>query len=596
MKFPPTAGGRTIEARHLLLLGLIVLALLPALQMWHWVSTSWVPLPFWDEWHTPGSQFESWRRGTLTLTEMFSQHNESRLFFSRLLYFTLERFGGWDVRKEIRVVFFGVCALALLLLHLLRRTPGATPASTLVGWVLMMGICFAPVQVENFLYGIEIETFFPGFALLAAAAINLSRLSFRAKTLLNLGLAFVATYTFANGMLVWALAWPLPSPGESISRTRRGLWLGLYILVGAISIGCYFIGYHRPSYHPEFASPIARFWDLAHYVILWSGNYFASDFARPFPLGVAALSLFAAASVFVLWTTWRRGDWRTFYPWLLLGAFSCVTVVITALGRLGFGVEQALDNRYAAFSRYFYLALFGLFHAIHAGRVRSASPAARKAFLTGAGGLIALVALLWAGSFTKFAPLPAQHRKVRTHLLHALEWMEAIPDNPDLALILPFPDVLRSRALFLEKEGVLRLPFVHEPLASAVRKTPPAADGRHGVLDGAELQPDGKLRLSGWAWLPERHRPADCVVIGSVDGAGNFKPGTVLETGTKRPDLRNLRRSPQIYRAGFSQNVATTNFPLDARALKGWAIDLRAQKAWPLASTVPLPEAPRADR
>ena len=46
---------------------------------------------------------------------MFSQHNESRNFFPRLLYFTLQHFGGWDVRKEIRVVFFGVWALCLLL-------------------------------------------------------------------------------------------------------------------------------------------------------------------------------------------------------------------------------------------------------------------------------------------------------------------------------------------------------------------------------------------------------------------------------------------------------------------------------------------------
>ena len=146
--------------------------------MWHWVSTNWVPLPFWDEWHTPGSQFESLYRGTLTLKEMFSQHNESRNFFPRLLYFALEHFGGWDVRKEIRVVFFGVCALCLLLLDLLRRTPAQLPFPFWSAGLLMTFLCFAPVQVENFLYGIEIETFFPGFALLVAAAINLSAVSF----------------------------------------------------------------------------------------------------------------------------------------------------------------------------------------------------------------------------------------------------------------------------------------------------------------------------------------------------------------------------------------------------------------------------------
>ena len=80
---------RSLELRHLTAGALAVVAILPALLMWHLVSTNWVPVPFWDEWSTPGSQFESWCRGTLTLTELFSQHNEARLFFPRLLHFAL---------------------------------------------------------------------------------------------------------------------------------------------------------------------------------------------------------------------------------------------------------------------------------------------------------------------------------------------------------------------------------------------------------------------------------------------------------------------------------------------------------------------------
>ena len=297
---------------------LAMVAIVPAGLMWHWVSTSWVPLPFWDEWHTPGSQFESWKRGTLTLAEMFSQHNESRLFFSRLLYFSLEQFGGWDVRKEIRVVFLGVCALCLLLLHLLRRTPGATPISTLLGWTLITWTCFAPVQVENFLYGIEIETFFPGFAILAAAAVNLSRLSFRAKTLLNITLAFVATYTFANGMLVWALAWPLPSPNECESRPRRWRWLALYLRdwrdLGRLLL--HWISSALLSPAVRFAEraflgppPLHRSLERKLFRVGFSGSVRARN---------CALILYLSATGYAVWRCWRRDDWRTFYPWLLL--------------------------------------------------------------------------------------------------------------------------------------------------------------------------------------------------------------------------------------------------------------------------------------
>src|SRR6266516_2675803 len=100
----PSVRIRGINPRGLAVVLLAVVGFLPALLMWHWVSTNWFPIPMWEEWHTPGSQFASWCRGTLTITELFSQHNESRKFFPRLLYFALAALGGWDVRKEMRVL------------------------------------------------------------------------------------------------------------------------------------------------------------------------------------------------------------------------------------------------------------------------------------------------------------------------------------------------------------------------------------------------------------------------------------------------------------------------------------------------------------
>ena len=568
---------------------LALAAIAPAVLMWHWVSTNWVPVPYWDEWHTPGSQFESWYRGTLTLTEMFSQHNETRNFFPRLLYFALQYFGGWDVRKEMRVVFILVCLLCLLLLHLLRRTPGATPLSTLTGWIAMTFVCFAPVQIENFLYGIELETLFPGTAVVAAAAINLSRLSFRTKTLLNLLLAFVANYTFANGMLVWLLAWPLSSPNEIMSRRQRILWSTPYAVAGAISIGCYFIGYHRPSYHPPLASITARFLELAHYFVLWEGNYFSSPLVGPFLLGFTALSFLLGGALFAGYAIYRRGDWRTFYPWLLLGAYACASGTITAVGRLGFGVEQALSDRYAAFTAFFYVAFIGLCFAIYCTRVRPASAATRTLFLAGAGLLSGLTTLCWGLSLDKHRELLTAHHESRARCLRTLEWMEPIPDNPDLALIFPYVDELRERARLLEEHGVLRLPFVHGPLAAAVQEPPPPSDGAHGRIESCDFDAQGALQVKGWAWLPERNRRADCVVIGCENPAGVFKPLSVVETGVARSDLPAQMHNPHFYRAGFGRAVETTNILPGKAAIKGWAIDLRAQKAWPLASSCPIP-------
>lgn len=138
------------------------------------------------------------------------------------------------------------CTLCILLLLLLRRTPGITPISTSLRRALMVSLCFAPVQVENFLYGLQDEAFFPGAAVVAAAALNLSRVPFCKKILGNL-YSRVHSDVHIRERLLWGLAWPLPASNECISGGSRIRWYVTYAVSCAISISCYFIGYRRPS-------------------------------------------------------------------------------------------------------------------------------------------------------------------------------------------------------------------------------------------------------------------------------------------------------------------------------------------------------------
>ena len=113
-------------------------------------------------------------------------------------------------------------------------------------------------------------------------------------------------------------------------------------------------------------------------------------------------------------------------------------------------MQQALDNRYVAFSLFFYIALFGLYYAIYCSRVRFA--------FSGGPGLLSdkcgvgdrISDVIVGGILQKTVALLAAHHKQRIHLLHTLEWIEPIPDNPDLALIFPQVSALRERAALLE--------------------------------------------------------------------------------------------------------------------------------------------------
>lgn len=565
-------------SRRWLQIALTALAVLPAFWMWHVVASHWVRLPFWDEWHTPGQMLEAWAGGHLSFTELFSQHNESRKFFPRLLYLLIAALGGWDPRHEMRLLFASVCALALLLRHLLRQTPGATPLAVALTWPLLTLLCFAPVQAPNFLWGIQLEPFFPGIALLAAAAINLSALSFRAKTLANLTLALVATYTFANGMLLWLLAWPLPSPNEKTSLGGRRLWSALFAGAGMLAVGGYFVGYRRPGYHPSLAFHIGQLGELAHYFVLWIGRYFASDFFPPFALGLGALAIFLALTAFALWEGKRTGNWRTFYPWLCAGAYACGSGAITALGRVGFGVEQALEVRYTVFTLFFYLSVVGLAWAIYQARFRISRPAVRASAQTNAVWFAAILLLLWSLTFAPNLAAVTTGKQYRRHLLRALEWIEPIPHNPDLALIFPDVAVLRDRARRLAGHRILRLPFVRGTLAAQVQQAPDSAASMHGEIQSCVSDGQGHFQVRGWAWLPEKAHRADCVVVGWLDLSGHFQPANVFETGG------GVRGRPQ--EARFSGWLAA---PPGSPQLAGWAVDLHAEKAWPLGHALPVP-------
>ena len=274
-----------------------------------------MPLPDWDEWFSPGTLFMSYAKGTLSFSDFFLQHNESRKAFPYLLYITLAKFHGWDVRDAMAVTLLEVAVICGLLLWLFLRTTGATPITALVAFVLTTFLCFSPAQYDNFLWGLVFELFFPGLATILVALVNLSKLRFGVKTTINAIVALVATYTFTNGMLLWILGVPLPTAQESASKRARLLWYLIFALVGAATIFAYFVDYKRPPSHPPFHFGVLQ---LSHYLILWVGGYFNAAPVSPFGVGVIVLCLSMVALTNAIMMISRGANWRHFYPWFLI--------------------------------------------------------------------------------------------------------------------------------------------------------------------------------------------------------------------------------------------------------------------------------------
>jgi hypothetical protein len=539
---------------------------LPVLCACYFVWRHCVALPFWDEWNTPGAQLASWCRGTFTLSELWSQHNESRKVVPRLLYLPLFLFPGWDVRLGIALVMavagLGSVALYKLVTRTIRPAGARALAFALINLVL-----FSPRQYENFLYGIQWETFAPGFALVVALLVNLSGRSLGWKTVCNGALALLSTYTFANGMLVWVLAFPLAS-GSETSRTRKG-WRVAYVLAAIISVACYFISYRRPPLSPPPASIPNDAPALLHFFLIWIGSVFRTPSAMV--AGAVTLLLFLSLVVAaVRLTATDRRPFRSHYPWVVLGAYTLISGAAAALARLGFGFAMAADARYTVFTVLLVIATIGLAFTVY----QNLGDRARWKIVARFGGVVAGIVLLafWVATFTAERRILKKFTEYRNHLQLVLRWADAIPENPELAWLSPYPEMPQTIHTLAEHD-VLRPRLVSATLARAVNAAPRAENASAGVLEQAVPDGNGRLSVKGWTRVPGSDRPADCVVVG-LETTGRWRPLWVVGTRSSHGD--------------FSRFLLASEVVPDGVIVKAWAVDLEAERVYPLAGEIRL--------
>jgi hypothetical protein len=530
-----------------------------------------VPLPFWDEWDTPGAQLASWYRGTLTFAELCSQHNESRKLVPRLIYLPLFRLAGWNVQLALGLTLGAICLVSIGLYQLTRRTIHSATGA-LLAFTVMNLVLFSPRQYENLLNDLQWETFTPGLALIFALIVNLSRRSLAWKTICNAVLALVSTYTFANGMLLWLLAFPVVSGAGTSSRTTLLSRLA-YLFGAVISIGAYFIGYQHPPMSPPLASLFKDGAALIRFVFIWFGSVFRV--ASPATLGGIVVLMFLALAIIAAWLMVKRGEWKSHYPWLILGAYALISGAITAVARLGFTFAMATSPHYTVFTVSLYIAVTGLAFTVYE-QLRGSKNLERGGALLGA--VTALIlASLWASTFTAERRRLKKYTEYRRHLLLVLRWAEAIPRNPELAWMSPYSDTAQTIRTLAEHDA-LRPRLASKTLAQTVNATPAREVYNAGVLEQATPDGNGRFWVRGWAQVPDENRPADCVVVGWQTAAG-WEPRWVFEL--------NQRSSGSVSGARFLWPLIAS-VPASGATLRAWAIDLQRGQAYALAGAINL--------
>ena len=484
----------------------------------------------------------------------WAQHNEHRLFWSRILFWIdLKWLGGtgWP----LLVVIFAVMGLAALVFwSFLRDILGDDvhePIAGVIGFFIV-GMLFLWSQVENLAWSFEthfvLAQLIPlcAFYWLHRSTVDDGHSTRNFAVACCFGLAAIGA--MANGVVVL----PLMIAFALIMRQRA--WrIGVLAALSVAELAVYFVGYQSIKgpggslLGSLKSNPIG----MVKYVLVYLGDPFYQaarwwyfSYTAGLVIGAVAGLLLIGCSLWFAVRVLRQPRPSSARLGLL---FFILYVGGTALGaaggRLGFGWEQALASRYTTPTLMAWAALLVLFSPFIVARARLD----RRVIWFFVAAVVAMVPL-------QYAALRSQETVLFQRKVAALALALDVNDPKQIEVVYPVPD----RALAIAKVAVVRrLSVFGAPplrgLGQAVGShyatgTAAASEGR---LETTTPVADPRyVRVTGWIYDPGRGESPRSVAIVSQDS----RLVGYAFTGGSRPDLRGAF-GKAAYRAGLAGYV-----------------------------------------
>ena len=365
--------------------------------------------------------------------------------------------------------------------------------------------------------------------------------------------ATIATWSLANGMLLW----PLLLLAALLLGMRRSVLLVIALVAGG-NIGLYLYRYHRPGPTAEFPGLILAADRTLHYVAVYFGSTFVRHSSGWIPLLAGTAGLWVAVAI-IIRNLPQRGTSSLLQMELSLLMLLCIaTAFITASGRLHLGLEQATASRYQTFALLFWCSLgLSILFLLQQHRVpRSVIPSIPErsagksrdllfsnSFALGRGSSdggtpvqaaranafcgFLLVLMLGFATQVRLPLIDAQWRQLRLKRI-SLSLLTGVHDPAALADAYPDPQAVLRAAQYM-KDNHLSI-FAGDLYAQlgqpfdATYTVRPATDCS-GYISSTQLLPadDGEgLRITGYAWDKLSNRPAREIVAVTNDRISGY--------------------------------------------------------------------------
>jgi len=535
----------------------------PAIILW-FINSFSVNVPLGDQWALV-SLFKKNFTGQIGFEDLFALHNEHRIFFPKVIFVILASISRWNIRYELCFSVFLVLLTFFSLYKLSLLGAGKEPSiSNHLTNILTCILLFSTIQYENWLWGFQIPWFLINtclaVAILLIASSNNSpkRLYFAAIP------CFIASFSAAHGLLTWLAVIPLVASIKGSSKQRLiniTVWILLFIGTFTIySTG----GYHKPSHHPDALLFLKHPLGTLYYFFTLLGTPLVYNAITPTIVGTIIVGIILFSSFLLLAFYFINKSKSKFIldleaaSWISIGLFAIFFAFITTIGRLGFGIGQAMASRYTTCSILLIIA------AVHLARLSFS----RNGFIASI--LIGVICMNSVNQFPQAKALRQQRLAGET----CLEILKFIDDSEHSCLEtgpLPFPrtNQLRKLAGILEEIGFRKFPkdvsFINQPVNSHGHFVSPSTEGTLITISRY-----GTLNITGWASLPDSQELPKTVLFSYGSNKSFFADALV---NPDSPIVDKAPKSIQLNTVGWSADVSFKSLPLGETVIKAWVYE-----------------------
>jgi hypothetical protein len=539
-----------------------------------------------DQWDTPARVLVKAAQGNLSFSDLIAQHNESRKFFPRLLFIGLAYLTNWNVKYEMLVTFTLACLVSYNISYLSKKTLAYNFKKWLILVFISNLLIFSPIQWENWLWGIQLIVFVPIACITSCMVIAYSSVNYLTKLIACIMLSTISTFSYANGILCWIIVFPVLYLSVNLSpdKSNKQKWLiSAWVAGFAFNAILYFYNYKKPGYHPSFSESVAH--------PLQAVSYFLSFLGAPLGLGNlvigqivgAVLILFFGFACLYLLKSWQDlSIVLRLNIWLMIGAYTIISGLVTTIGRVGFGIEQSLSSRYTTFSLYLTISIIYSVAIILEDFPIKYQIKFLKLRLFAAFGIVVLLGL-HLFSFYHGVHLMSESYRNRLYGKSCLLFINIIKEEECLSQrIYPNIEYLKQKANELDKIGFLEPNLLKnksiEYINSANNK------GWLQKIDKGSLSTE--YIASGWVTVSESQKLAklaDAVILTYQNQDGKpivFAVAQVENLSSNAFQGLNEDASDQ---AKWQKSFSIDRLPMSSpKKIKAWAFDLNTNKAFKL--------------